>query len=780
MVKKLRSENNFLNIPYSDDFISKLASHIKDNDYDIVILPTLRACRTMKEHIAKNIQVTTFSAISDNYFKKCSNEILRFAAYEVGNEFISADDLYEFLVQYFTHVEEIESLKNINAKLYGLLKKTIDIIHSKGFEAPQIANNKAVDLAIKGWGNKRILAVVPNTSSKYILRYIQKLTESGQTLALYEDDRVSDSSISRKYIEFKNEYEEAEFITDRIVEIHSSDARKRVAIISLNSIKNRIIIEKLKAHGIVVNNTLETSLIDSPTIKLFIQLLSIQIDPSIKNILRIIKDSAFKFYSEETLNFEKDFLRKGNLERSVQEYIPSDFSADIKNLASLKDISKIFYSHVQIFEKYFEILDQQAFHKLKALFSEHAFIANVDLVEYRDILVSLISSLKYREESSRNWSIEITSLIEANLIKYDTVFFTEFTEDNYSGIRQAKRYLSKEQEKLLGFPDLAFDEAKAKALFLSQFASKEVLITFPVTILGRQSTRSNIFEIIRKDLTCIESSVNLENRKVKKERPVIKCDKVRSQLSVTAIERLMQDPYTFYAYYVLNLKPLEKLDAIFSNREFGNVIHKILSTIDFNYPEDVFIESFRAQFQKLTQHYGIDKHDIIWLRRAEKIAKEIHLFNSERAIVTQRIFREIEGSVKVHNIKITGKADRIDVKKDGTCDIIDYKTGAVPSNLEIQRGEKPQLGIEAVILENNGFDFEQSNLDQLIYIDLKCKEDSKTINNRKIDLELFKVGLDQLIEKFFIKEKVFFANFQSDENHFVSDFLKLNRNQEWE
>jgi RecB family exonuclease len=779
MVKKLRSENNFLSIPYSADFISTLANHINDNDYDVVILPTLRACRALKAMVSKSLQVITYSAISDSYFKKCSNEALKFAAYEVENEFISADDLYEFLVQYFTYCEDLESLKNINVKLYGLLKKTIEIINSKGFEVPQIANNKAVDVVVENWKHKKILAAVPHTSSKYILRYIKHLSESGQTLVLHEEDRVGDIRASKKYIEFKNEYEEAEFITSRVIRTHNLEVNKRIGIISSNSIKNRIITEKLRANGIEINSALESALLDSPTIKMFIQLLSIHIEPSVKNILRILKDSAFKLYSEDTLKFEKDFLRKGKLERSIKECIPEEFSRDIENLTTFRNVSELFNSHIQTFEKYFEILDTQAFQKLKSLFSENSFKMRVDIVGYRDILVQLIRGFKYREETDNKGSIEITSLIESNLIKYDVIFFTEFTEENYSGIRKAKRYLSKDQEKLLGFPDPSFDEAKAKALFFSQFSSNEVVITYPVTVSGRQSTRSNILELIRKNLTFTPNPLNLKGRKTKIERPIIKCDEVRSQLSVTAIEKLMQDPYAFYAYYFLNLKPLEKLDLAFSNREFGNVVHKILSTIDFSSSEEIFIKAFRAEFQKQTQHYGIDKHDVIWLRRAHKIAKEIYLFNSQRSHTTKKVYREIGGAVQFGNIKIIGKADRIDIKKDGSCDIIDYKTGAVPTALEIQRGEKPQLGIEAVILENNGFEFSESRLDQLIYIDLKCKEDTETINDRKIDLQLFKEGLAQLIEKFFVKEKLFFANFQSDESPFISEFSKLSREQEW-
>tara|TARA_Y100000588_G_C13469910_1_gene592107 strand:- start:57 stop:524 length:468 start_codon:yes stop_codon:yes gene_type:complete len=49
------------------------------------------------------------------------------------------------------------------------------------------------------------------------------------------------------------------------------------------------------------------------------------------------------------------------------------------------------------------------------------------------------------------------------------------------------------------------------------------------------------------------------------------------------------------------------------------------------------------------------------------------------------------------NFTLTAKADRIDQRTDGTIDIVDYKTGLLPTAPQILSGRKPQLLIETII-----------------------------------------------------------------------------------
>ncbi len=53
---------------------------------------------------------------------------------------------------------------------------------------------------------------------------------------------------------------------------------------------------------------------------------------------------------------------------------------------------------------------------------------------------------------------------------------------------------------------------------------------------------------------------------------------------------------------------------------------------------------------------------------------------------------------------MTAKADRIDLLTDGGIEILDYKTGGVPTKKDVVAGLSPQLALEALIVEAGGFE----------------------------------------------------------------------------
>jgi ATP-dependent helicase/nuclease subunit B len=55
------------------------------------------------------------------------------------------------------------------------------------------------------------------------------------------------------------------------------------------------------------------------------------------------------------------------------------------------------------------------------------------------------------------------------------------------------------------------------------------------------------------------------------------------------------------------------------------------------------------------------------------------------------------------DFELTARADRLDLRPDGTVAIIDYKTGTPPSNDEVL-SLSPQLPLEGLIVEAGGFE----------------------------------------------------------------------------
>ena len=55
------------------------------------------------------------------------------------------------------------------------------------------------------------------------------------------------------------------------------------------------------------------------------------------------------------------------------------------------------------------------------------------------------------------------------------------------------------------------------------------------------------------------------------------------------------------------------------------------------------------------------------------------------------------------NAFVTAKADRIEPTADGLAHILDYKTGAAPTQKQVNTGFSPQLTLTAAILRGGGF-----------------------------------------------------------------------------
>ena len=70
---------------------------------------------------------------------------------------------------------------------------------------------------------------------------------------------------------------------------------------------------------------------------------------------------------------------------------------------------------------------------------------------------------------------------------------------------------------------------------------------------------------------------------------------------------------------------------------------------------------------------------------------------------------------------LTTRADRIEHLKDGRFLILDYKTGAPPTEPQVRTGLAPQLTLEAAILRNGGFEAipKGGTVGKLLYIRLR-------------------------------------------------------------
>jgi ATP-dependent helicase/nuclease subunit B len=178
-------------------------------------------------------------------------------------------------------------------------------------------------------------------------------------------------------------------------------------------------------------------------------------------------------------------------------------------------------------------------------------------------------------------------------------------------------------------------------------------------------------------------------------------------IRVTALDRLLGDPYQFYAQAILDLRRLDPLAADpFSDPALrGTLVHDILdkwSKARVAEPSLALVPFAKAHFAAERVH---PLFRALWQPRLiaalERFEQWIAGDAAEKGEVL--IASEISGEMRVDGVRVLGRADRIDRLSDGSLRIIDYKTGRVPSKAEVKAGFALQLGLLGLIAEAGGF-----------------------------------------------------------------------------
>lgn len=194
-------------------------------------------------------------------------------------------------------------------------------------------------------------------------------------------------------------------------------------------------------------------------------------------------------------------------------------------------------------------------------------------------------------------------------------------------------------------------------------------------------------------------------------RPMPPIDARPDKFSVTEIETLIRDPYAIYAKRILRLPVLDPLDADIAAAERGTIIHEALERFVDAFPAALpdnalehLLEIGREVFAVAIDRPGVAA---FWWPRFERIARWIVEYERENRVGLRRSIAEAKGEILIGElarpVRLRGKADRIDLRDDGTIDIVDYKTGMPPSAKQVEIGLTPQLPLEAAMAARGGF-----------------------------------------------------------------------------
>ncbi|CAH2601523.1 Double-strand break repair protein AddB [Rhodovastum atsumiense] len=197
-------------------------------------------------------------------------------------------------------------------------------------------------------------------------------------------------------------------------------------------------------------------------------------------------------------------------------------------------------------------------------------------------------------------------------------------------------------------------------------------------------------------------------------RPPAPCPPVRlrpRRLSVTEIETWLTDPYAIHAKHILKLRPLKPLEEATDAADYGALVHRgmqiFLDEVGADWPADA-PQRLAAAMDRALAEAGLRPALQEWWRpRLARIAVWLAPHERERRVAGPQLIRgEVKGEWTLAvpgGFTLVGRADRIERRADGRLTIIDYKTGAPPSDKDVEAGFRPQLPLEAAMAEAGAF-----------------------------------------------------------------------------
>ena len=441
------------------------------------------------------------------------------------------------------------------------------------------------------------------------------------------------------------------------------------------------------------------------------------------------------------------------------------------------------------------------------LLEKSDIIGAINPADYPDILEKLMSGIMVRNTAKTHPRIKILGPLEARLNHYDTIIIGGCNEGTWPQTPSVDPWMSRPMKHDFGLNQPEQQIGVTALDFANLLGAKNVYLTRSQMNDGAQTIKSRWWMRLTTVLQALNISIdNLTDfyfpalgkkidqpsvSEIKHLTPPAPCPPldVRPQkLSASAVEKLMRDPYSVFAEYILHLKPLDELDTVVDQSDFGNLVHKVLE--DFacanpnKFPEnarDILLSLGEKAFAQAD--FSADKL-AFWLPKFQQIIDWIITQEQSYRTEISRIHSEIWGSLFLENpafgrFEIYAKADRIDQTIDGKYNIIDYKTGRARTAKEVKTGYAPQLPIEALIANNGGFtDLPAAEINQLMYWKLGDKvisindEISQLLNHTQQHLV-------ELIKHFAKPDSTYLSRPNPKHVPEYSDYEHLARVKEW-
>lgn len=341
----------------------------------------------------------------------------------------------------------------------------------------------------------------------------------------------------------------------------------------------------------------------------------------------------------------------------------------------------------------------------------------VDASQLEMILRDAMEEVAVRPPWGGHARVAIYGLLESRMSRADLVICAGLSEGTWPGRATVDALLAPPVLRALGVPGADFrvglsahDLASALGapeVVLSQAARDESGPTIPSRFLLRvQALLGDQFERHR-ELRAVELTRAL-NRPLPAEQyprpaPVPSLAQRDIAISATALDRLLGDPFQFYAREIMGLKELDPIDDQPGPKWQGTVAHLILQRWHETQRRDPEAPIAPIMTEVMDQTNAHPLLRALWeprlLAALEWAAQTVRMSDREVLAVEE----EAKGEFRFEGVRIHGRPDRIDRLPGGGIAIVDYKTGSPPSAAQVEAGYALQLGVLGLIAAAGGF-----------------------------------------------------------------------------
>jgi len=365
--------------------------------------------------------------------------------------------------------------------------------------------------------------------------------------------------------------------------------------------------------------------------------------------------------------------------------------------------------------------------------------------QWVDVTTALLAGVGIKPKSAGHPRVFIWGTLEARLQSVETLVLGGLNEGTWPGATANNPFLSRAMKTEIGLEPPERRIGQSAHDFVMGLGTRRLVMTRALRQGGAPSVASRFLqrllavtgeEIARAmrgrgqnylayagalDETPKEDRQDFAARPA----PMPEAGRQPDRYTFSEVTRLRRDPYAVYARRVLKLDPLDPFNEDPGVIDRGNIYHEIVERFVTSKmePHGGGAEAaITAIVHDVFNAWTLPAHvDAIWRARAIEMARRFLIWEAERRPFVSYSLVETKAHLAVTEwLAVSGRADRIDIRKDGRADIIDYKTGASPSAKVARTLLDPQLALEAAVLKGGGFKgVEPRDTQDLLYARLR-------------------------------------------------------------